>query len=246
MKKSKKKLLIISGTIIGIFLLTAVGLIIKVKSETKNMITTETGKITENIFALKDTYVNMFFIKTGEEYIAIDAGNNIKNIKKGMKDLNIDPQKVIAVLLTHSDNDHIAALELFTNAKVFISEKEEQIMNGETARFWIFKTKNKFEHTSIQADEEINISGIKIKGILTPGHTPGSMCWLINNKYLFTGDNLSLKDGKAELFNDLFNIDSELQAKSLKKLAYLNGIEYVFTAHYGYTDDFEVAFKDWK
>ena len=95
-------------------------------------------------------------------------------------------------------------------------------------------------------NREIEVSGIKIKCILSPGHTPGSMCFLINDKYLFTGDNMSLINNKVGLFNDFFNIDNDLQAESLKKLAGLSGVEYVFTAHYSYTNEFKSAFKNWK
>ncbi len=81
---------------------------------------------------------------------------------------------------------------------------------------------------------------------MSPGHTPGSMCFLIGDKFLFVGDNMSLKNGKIDPFNDFFNIDTKLQSKSLKKLALLTGVEYIFTAHYGYTNEFTQAFKNWK
>ncbi len=70
--------------------------------------------------------------------------------------------------------------------------------------------------------------------IITPGHTPGSMCYLINNKYLFTGDALSIKAGKIDKFNEFFNMDTE------------TATEYIFSAHYGYSDDYKNAVKDWK
>jgi len=92
----------------------------------------------------------------------------------------------------------------------------------------------------------IEIEDLVVKGVLTPGHTPGSMSYLIENRYLFTGDTLSLKEGKAELFNGIFNMDSELQGKSIRKLACIAGVEYLFTAHYGYTDDFNGAMGRWR
>jgi len=246
MNKTLKKILIAAGIIIGLFIVMIVAFLFKVKSETGKMTTVDTGVIIENVFAIKDTYVNMYFVKNGENYIAIDAGNDIGKIEKGLKELNIDPQEVEAIFLTHSDNDHIASINLFDNAKVYISKEEEQIMNGQTARFFIFKDKKEFDHETLLDNQVIELSGIKIKCILSPGHTPGSMCFLINDKYLFTGDNMSLINGEVALFNDFFNIDNELQAKSLKKLAGLPGVEYVFTAHYGYTKEFISAFKNWK
>ena len=52
--------------------------------------------------------------------------------------------------------------------------------------------------------------------------------------------------GEVTLFNDLFNMDSERQARSLSQLADLRGVEYVFTAHYGVVESFETAFRNWK
>jgi hypothetical protein len=48
---------------------------------------------------------------------------------------------------------------------------------------------------------------------------------------------MSLKNGKADLFNEFFNMDSETEKESIKKLAALQNIKYIFTAHYGFTDD---------
>lgn len=246
MNKTLKKILIVTGIIIGLLIVMAVAFLFKLKSETGKMTPVDTGEILENIFAIKDTYVNMYFVKSGENYIAIDGGNDSENIEKGLKKLNIDPRKVVAVFLTHSDNDHMASISIFENAEVYISKEEEQMINGQTARFFMIKVKKEFEHDLLSDNQEIEVSGIKINCILSPGHTPGSMCFLINDKYLFTGDNMSLKNGEVGLFNGFFNMDSKLQAKSLKKLAGLSGIEYVFTAHYGYTNEFKSAFKNWK
>ncbi|MCL2514003.1 MAG: hypothetical protein FWF08_08885 [Oscillospiraceae bacterium] len=55
-----------------------------------------------------------------------------------------------------------------------------------------------------------------------------------------------MKDGKAVLFNDIFNMDNETQKQSLCKLSKLEGIEAVFTMHAGYTLDFDAAFAGWR
>lgn len=63
---------------------------------------------------------------------------------------------------------------------------------------------------------------------MTPGHTPGSMCYLVNGRDLFTGDSLSLKAGRAGLFNEFFNMDSETQKKSLRKLKNTPGVQFIY------------------
>ncbi len=246
MNKLLKRILIGLGAVVGAFIIFIVVFLILLKNETSKMTTIETGKICENVYAIQDDYTNMFLIKSGKDYIAVDAANDVKHIEKEIKKMNIEPERIKAVFLTHSDEDHIASISLFKNAKIYISEKEEQMINGETSRFFILKNSLNTDYKTLKENQEINISGIKIKGVSAPGHTPGSICWIINDKFLFTGDAMSIKLGKIGLFNSFFNMDDEIQAKSLKKIANLSGIEYIFSAHYGFTNDFDGAFKEWK
>jgi len=97
----------------------------------------------------------------------------------------------------------------------------------------------------IDDEQTFNIGNITIKGILTEGHTFGSMCYQINGKYLFTGDALGLKDGKIVGFNDFFNVDTKTARKSMDKIVNLPDVEFLFSAHYGYSDDYKSAVKDW-
>ena len=87
--------------------------------------------------------------------------------------------------------------------------------------------------------EVVQIGNLKIKGILVPGHTSGMTAYLINDKYLFTGDILSLKDGKMAPVPAFFNMDNDQAIKSMNIIRHIPAAQYVFTAHWGYTDDYE-------
>lgn len=246
MRKPVKRILIVSASVIALLLLLCCGFFVKFYTETRKMSPVETQQVIDGIYAVQDTIVNMFLVKNGNTYIAIDAGNNVENIQQGLNALEIDSQSVVAVFLTHTDRDHIAALELFNQATIYLADAEEQMINGQTARFIFSKNHLKFAYTLLEDEHIIDISGLRVRGILTPGHTPGSMCYLINNTYLFAGDSMSLIDGEVKEFNTLFNMDSETQRISLKKLAKLSGVQYIFTAHYGISDNFQQAFSPWK
>ncbi|MBN1383170.1 MAG: MBL fold metallo-hydrolase [Deltaproteobacteria bacterium] len=212
--------------------------------ETQKMSPLATQEIIKGIYVIKDSFVNCYIIKGNNGYIAVDAGNSRGQVKQEMQKLSIDHQKVLAVFLTHSDSDHVAALDLFTHAKIYFSKDEEQMINGETPRFALFKNKKMARYELLHNGQIKYVSGLQVKGIATPGHTPGSMCYLINDTYLFVGDTMSLKNGKADLFNEFFNMDSETQRHSVKKLAALKKLRYIFTGHYGFTDNPVTAFKD--
>jgi len=244
MKRTLKGILAGLGTVVILIILLLGGYMIKAKSEIKTLSPVETMEIVSNLFSVKDSFVNLFLIKDSSQYIAIDAGNNLEAISGELKKLNIDPEKIIAVLLTHTDGDHVAAIKLFRNAKVYLSRPEEQLLNGKKSRFFIFGNKiDTKTYTLIDDQQVINIGNTKIKGILTPGHTAGSMCYLVNDKYLFTGDALSLKNGKINRFNEFFNVDTKSAIASMANLAAIPEAEYIFTAHHGFSHDYKNAVK---
>jgi glyoxylase-like metal-dependent hydrolase (beta-lactamase superfamily II) len=245
MKKLMKSVLIIVGVALGLLVLLAGAYLLIFQSQTGKMTPLESQEFIEDVYAIQDSSVNMFLIKGDDQYIAIDAGNSVDHIRQELDKLNINAEEVAAVFLTHTDADHTAALSLFGNATIYISKAEEQMIDGRTPRFVFVHNSFEYEPKLVKDGQVVNVSGLKVQGILTPGHTPGAMSFLIDDKYLFVGDSMSLEDGKINLFNEFFNMDSETQRASLKKLADLSGVEYLFTAHYGVTDDYAKAFSAW-
>ena len=247
MKKKIKIVLIGIGTLIVLFVLIGVGVFYMFNSETKIMHPAETGNIVDSVYAIKDDFVNMYLIKDGNQYIAIDAGKDIEVVSAGLKKLNIDADKVIAVLLTHTDMDHVAALPLFKNAKVYFSKQEELMLTGKKQKIpFLSNSISRKDYTLLEDKQTFNIGNVKIFGILTEGHTSGSICYQVNEKYLFTGDILSLEAGKLGTSVKFFDLDHEMANKSIAKITKLPEVEYLFTAHHGYTNDYKNAVKDWK
>ena len=214
--------------------------------EVKKMTPLKTGFLTNGIYSIDNKFVNLFIVHGKDKYIAIDAGNDSQMVGKELKKISISPESITAVFLTHTDSDHTAAINLFKAAKIYLSKEEERMINGKTHRLGIFSNKLDAPYNLLDDGQVLDVPGLKIKCILTPGHTPGSMCYIINDKYLFTGDTLSLKNGSVEIFNKFFNMDSTTEKKSISKLKNLTDIKYIFTAHYGYSDDFKKAFENWK
>ncbi len=246
MKKPIKRTLWGIGILIAFLLILIAWYGIKAKSAMKEMNPANTGQITDSIYAIKDSFVNLYLVKSGNNYIAIDAGNSIEGIKDGLAKLKISPDNVEAIFLTHTDGDHINAISLFPKAKIYISKQEEQMINGKKSRFLFFKnSKWDIPYNVLEDNQVIELLNLKIKGILVPGHTPGSMCYLVNDKYLFTGDALGLKNGKITRFSQFFNMDSETAAKSMEKLTNFQNAQYIFTAHHGFSSDYKNAVSGW-
>jgi hydroxyacylglutathione hydrolase len=232
--------------VIGILLVLSAALIARLLFERSKMTPLETREVVDGVFAIKNQYVNLYLIRGKDGYIAIDAGMTAENVRRELENLHIEPEKVLVVLLTHTDRDHVGALSLFKNARVSLAREEEQMINGRTPRF-LFFLKNSLHtpYTLMEDRYTVDLLGLKIKAILTPGHTLGSMCYLIDDQYLFIGDTMSLKAGKADLFNNLFNMDSDRQRRSLNRLKGIPNVKYIFSSHHGFADNYEKALEAW-
>jgi hydroxyacylglutathione hydrolase len=247
MRKPVKNLFIILGVVVALVVVVVIGsVVLKAQSELKKMHALPTKLVVETVFAINNGTVNMYLIKDSDRYVAIDAGTDKKGIEKGLKQLHIAPEKVKAVLLTHTDFDHVAALSLFQNAELRFAKEEEQMINGKTTRTFgiTHNTIDRTHYTLIDDGQTFTLGHLTVKGILTPGHTTGSMCYLINNRLLFIGDALSLKDGEVAPFNKFFNRDNDQAIRSIAQITGLPGVAYIFTAHYGY-GNYAKAVKGW-
>lgn len=236
MKSAIKIILWSFGILVGLLILSATGFYISYKVATKNMTPAKTMAINDSVYSIQDDFVNAYLFKGKNSYLLVDAGFSKKRVQSELKKLGIPPEKVTTILLTHADSDHTGAIGLFSNAKIYLLREEEQMINGKTAKVEPFKMHWSYgPYQLLNGNDSLTIDGIKIRMIPVPGHTPGSVCYVINNEYLVTGDNLIVVDGKAVPFLDKFNMNTAQQTESLKKLPDLKTFRYILTGHYGIT-----------
>jgi glyoxylase-like metal-dependent hydrolase (beta-lactamase superfamily II) len=241
MKSFFKKLLRwLLGIAVVLIVLIIVFITVSVSAK-KKMTPAETGSLTEDVYAVRDRFVNMYLVKDGNEFIAIDAGIKPGSIRGELKKLGIDPDRVKAVFLTHSDSDHAGGLSLFKRATVYMHEDEEQMINGETGRMlWIGNRIEPVEYVLLR-NNTVRVGDLRIKPVPTPGHTAGLTCYIVNDIYLFTGDAVSLNNGVIGLFPRYINKNARKARKSVSNITGLDGVQYIFTGHHGYTDNYAAA-----
>jgi len=198
----------------------------------------KTGQIENtNIYAIRNGIGNAFLINTNNGYIMIDAGFDMDRFAASITEIGINTADVKWIFLTHSDRDHVAALPLFPNAEIYMSEDEMILVNGTIPR-------NRSRYNSIpdgidieniihlSNEQELFLYEITIKTIKAPGHTPGSMLYLVNNQYLFTGDAFKVINGN--LGNPPFTMDKELAIKTIEQLREtIKNSSIILTSHYG-------------
>jgi hydroxyacylglutathione hydrolase len=207
-----------------------------------------TSKVSDNFYILNHRFVSSYLIKTGDSLIAFDAGQNTKQVLSEMAKLNLDPAKVQAVFFTHSDPDHTGGIKTFPNAKPYFSKAEVAMFDHSTARFFgmVYAKPPRFVYETVEDGQELFVGDVTVKCVSTPGHTSGSMSFLVNGAILIVGDELNLKKGKAVLDMKFIGIDNNKRLESIHKLAKLSGVKLICPAHSGYSDDFQTVMKEWR
>ena len=124
----------------------------------------------------------------------VDPGSYNSKIAEKIKEMGID---ITYIILTHGHADHIMGVEGFQSdfpdAKVVANVNEKEMLGDEN-----FNMSRQFgQPTSIDADlyvddeEEMDIGGLHLKFLFTPGHSPGGMCvYIPEENTLFSGDTL--------------------------------------------------------
>jgi hydroxyacylglutathione hydrolase len=205
-------------------------------------------QIFDNVWRIGFGFVSMYAFKSGEDAVLIDTGFGSRAMRKGLEECGIMPGEIKAIFLTHTDMDHTGGIRALPQARLYISKDEEQMINGRTARFFGF-IRNSLpvkSYTLCKDDEVIRVGGIEVRCLFTPGHTPGSMSYLVNGKYLFVGDILNIKGGEVVMDRGFIMMDTQKQRESIIRISQLSGLSLIAPAHSDYSKDPERALSRWK
>ena len=146
---------------------------------------------------------NTHVVEFEDACIIVDAGCSITRIKE------ISNKPIKAIFLTHGHFDHIKNIEEFAelNIPIYAHESILQMLNNEELNASsLFNKHCKFNIKNInfvEDNEEIEINKHIIKCLHTPGHSFDSMCYLLDDEVLFSGDTIfSVAVGRDDLPTD--------------------------------------------
>ena len=217
----------------------------------------QTGWIDEHVACVREWVANIFFYRKGDTTLMFDAGYNYDRLEEKMGWLGIDPKSIRQIFITHQDTDHIGAVEadspgLFRDAVLYVGETENRYLTGEVRRkviYHLYKLPQvtiRNEKMLLKDGDVLDIDGIRVEGFLVPGHTWGHMVYLVDDKYLFTGDTIWFGADGGYSFISALAEDNKLAVCSLAELEaklQTRGLRpYFITGHTGWTDDFAFAF----
>ena len=244
-----KKKIMITVSVILLLVLCAGGFMGWFFYQMRDMQPMETAKISNSIFVIKGKISNMYIVKTRDGFIAFDAGDDPEKIARGCKSLSIDPSSVQAVFLTHSDGDHVDGLPAFPMARVYLSSEEIPLLKDKAHRHFLgIGHMNKLpvsDYTTLADGNAVEIGGVTVNAIGTPGHTRGSMSFMVGDS-LFVGDLCIIVADQVRPMIKIFTEDTEMDSASIRKIASLTNVKRIYTAHTGHTVNIEKALAMWR
>ena len=161
----------------------------------------------------------------------VDPGDQGEQVARWLVDKGLEAE---AVLLTHGHFDHILGIpglrEEWPDLPVYCHPAD--LGGGDTTSLFgeTFPTVHSFGNiTPYREGDVVNVAGIDVEVLETPGHTPGSVTLRAEN-VLFTGDTLFAGSmGRTDLPG---GGEGEIMA-SLKRLGELEGDYQVLPGHEG-------------
>lgn len=129
--------------------------------------------------------------------------------------------RITKVIDTHQHADHVSAakeLAQITNSKLYFSKLEEY----------------KFESEKVEDGSTIPFGSKSLRAIHTPGHTAGSMSYVLDDRYVFSGDILFVEGiGRPDLRDQVEEYATKLYETLHNKLLKFSDDVKIFPTHHG-------------
>jgi hydroxyacylglutathione hydrolase len=208
----------------------------------------ESVRLTDGLYLVGFGLVAMYVVDAGEFLVAFDAGMRAAALSAEFSRLGLDPARVRHLFLTHSDTDHTGGLAALSGARVHLSRNEVPMITRVTPRFlrFVYNRPLPASFETLDDGQELTLGTARVRCIATPGHTPGSMSFLVNGTILIVGDILNLDRGRAVMDRGMINMDAAARRDSIRRLARLEGVSLLCTMHSGCTADFARAMAEWR
>lgn len=153
------------------------------------------------------------------EAVIIDASRAIEIYESFLAGANA---RLAYVLDTHVHADHISggpALAARSGAPYFVRGGSGFDLQQRTR--------------SLKDNDELQLGKTSIRVLATPGHTPGSVCYLLANHYLLSGDTLfKTAVGRPDLGGNVIEWSEDLFRTLHERIAPLDDSMVVLPAHY--------------
>lgn len=182
---------------------------------------------------------NCYLIEKDDQAVLIDCGGNGEEIFALCERLGVFPS---AILLTHGHVDHVEGVDAVVAAydcPVYLHKEDGDFFENPaynlSTRVYLKPLVIRANPILFEDGDCIAIGAFSVKVIHTPGHTPGSVCFKIED-VLFTGDTL-FRDSVGNEFPPLGSFATEIE--SIQSRLFTLGDDYTcYPGHGGATSLF--------
>lgn len=162
-------------------------------------------------------------IRTEEHTLLFDTGAHgiIKILQRSLAELQVQPEEVDMIFLSHLHYDHLNNVAYFPNAEIVCGRRE-----------WEYATTEKDEWTPLESilylqrerklrfveDNEEVLPGMR--ALWVPGHTPGQMALAIDTPegtLVMAGDSVKNRSELELEFSDQY-VDQEASTNSIRRI----------------------------
>lgn len=146
--------------------------------------------MTYKIFSLGSLQTNCTVLEKDGACVVVDVAFGAHALCDYIVSRNLN---LAAVLLTHGHYDHCGGVrqllrETNSHAPVFVNERDVELCRHAKDNFWYIPAEN-CEPTNFVVQGVLRVGDFVFEVLETPGHTEGSVCYLIDD-LLFSGDTL--------------------------------------------------------
>jgi glyoxylase-like metal-dependent hydrolase (beta-lactamase superfamily II) len=169
-------------------------------------------RITDGLYILGGLSPSAAYaVETTQGIVLVDSGlrSDARDLKSQIAASGLDWRRVRAVLLTHAHVDHTGGAQCVrteTGATVYAGEGDAAVLRAGRPREAFFSAFELPEGTmhatdvdvALKGGETIDFGDVRFRVLATPGHTPGSICYLMERgalTALFAGDVISTFSG---------------------------------------------------
>lgn len=179
-------------------------------------------KIQTYALGMVSTNCHLAINETTLETIIIDPADKAQQIAMYIEEQGLKP---VAILLTHGHFDHVLAIPGLIeryNIPVYVCEDEKGLLKDTALKYspdLIPKLEQVTSHL-VKDGNQLNLGGMIIKVIHTPGHTAGGVCYYFTQSGdLFSGDTLFFETvGRTDLPTGNYRILIDSLKNKLMKL----------------------------